>query len=313
MIRYYCQYSYGGFKTFRIEGNAHEELTQVVSAENSYGFPPLADRYFNQGGVKLLYRYLDEKTINLLIKEIPGHGLDTDNRPISCAIQFIGDAEDRENMDRLAISIANKIEKFENDFADMFDLRGGLHFDGDKLAAIVEQCKEPCDYEGDSKLLRIRGRKGTLLFFVPMSENFGADEKVTSKVINELQLPEEVREEDRRMTMIELKKIQGFVKPIPKGEKKTEKIDDVESMTTRLKYLEDENSRLRSAAVEATSEINATKESLSRWKKMVWIIGTIFCLFLFILVITKCYILAWIILLLTALFFGYKTYKLFKP
>lgn len=313
MIRYYCQYSYGGFKTFRIEGNAHEELTQVVSAENSYGFSPLADRYFNQGGVKLLYRYLDEKTISLLIKEIPGHGLDTDNRPISCALQFIGDTEDRDVMDRLTISIANNLQKFENDFANMFDLRGGLHFDGDKLVAIVEQCKEPCDYEGDSKLLGIRGRKGIVLFFVPMSDNFGTDEKVTSKVITELQLPEEVREVERRMTVIELKKIQGFVKPIPAVEKKTEKIDDVESMTTRLMDLEDENSRLRSAAVEATSEINATKESLSRWNKMVWIIGTFFCLFLFILVITKCYTLAWIILLLTALFFGYKTYKLFKP
>lgn len=313
MIRYYCQYSYGGFKTFRIEGNAHEELTQVVSAENSYGFPPLADRYFNQGGVKLLYRYLDEKTISILIKEIPGHGLDTDNRPINCAIQFIGDIEDREILDRLTISIANNLQKFEKDFADMFDLRGGLHFDGDKLAAIVEQCKAPCNYEGDSKLLRIRGRKGSVLFFVPMSENFGSDVKVTSKVINELQLPEEVREEDRRMTMIELKKNQGFVKPIPKEEKKTEQKGDEESLTAKLKDLEDENSRLRSAAVEATSEINVTKESLSRWKKKVWTIGTIFCLFLFILVITKCYILAWIILLLTALFFGYKTYKLLKP
>lgn len=312
MIRYYCQYSYGGFKTFRIEGNAHEELTQVVSAENTYGFPPLADRYFNQGGVKLLYRYLDEKTISLLIKEIPGHGLDTDNRPISCALQFIGDTEDRDVMDRMTISIANNLQKFENDFANMFDLRGGLHFDGDKLAAIVEQCKEPCDYEGDSKLLGIRGRKGIVLFFVPMSDNFGTDDKVTSKVITELQLPEEVREVERRMTVIELKKTQGFVKPIPIKGGKTEKTDDMESLTAKLKDLEDENSRLRSAAVETTSELNTTKETLSRWKKMVWIIGTFFCLFLFILVITKCHTLAWIILLLTALFFGYKTYKHIK-
>lgn len=313
MIRFFCQYSYGGFKTFFVEGIAHEELTRVVNSENNYGFPPLADLYFNQGGAKILYRYLDKNTLTLLIREIPGHGLDTDNRPITCAIQFIGDTEDRETMDRLTISIANNLQKFENDFADMFDLRGGLHIDGDKLAAIVEHCKVPCDYEGGSKLLRVCGRKGSMLLFVPMSENFGTDEKVTSKVITELQLPEEVREEERRMTLIELKKVQGFVKPIPKEEKKTEKIDDVESMTTRLKDLEDENSRLRSAAVEATSEINSTKDSFSRWKKMVWIIGTFFCLFLFILVITKCYTLAWIILLLTALLFGYKTYKLFKP
>ena len=311
MIRYYCQYSYGGFKTFRIEGHTNEELTQVVSAENNYGFPPLADLYFNQGGVKMLYRYLDEKTISLLVKEIPGHGLDTDNRPISCAIQFIGDTEDREMMDRLTIRIANNLEKFESDFADMFDLRGGLHFDGDKLAAIVEQCKTPCDYEGDSKLLHIRGREGSMLFFVPMSENFGSDEKVTSKVINELQLPEEVREADRRMTIIELKKVQGFVKPIPKAEKRTEKTDDVESVASRMRDLEDENSHLRSAAVEATSELVSTKEALSRCKRMVWVIGTIICLFLFILVITKCYTFVWIILLLATIYFGYKTYKLF--
>lgn len=32
MIRYYCQYSYGGFKTFRIKGEQHEALTQEVTA-----------------------------------------------------------------------------------------------------------------------------------------------------------------------------------------------------------------------------------------------------------------------------------------
>ena len=65
MIRYYCQYSYGGFKTFRIKGEQHEALTQEVTAEEKFEFPDLADLYFNHGGAKLLYRYFDDNTIAL--------------------------------------------------------------------------------------------------------------------------------------------------------------------------------------------------------------------------------------------------------
>lgn len=315
MIRFYCQYSYGGFKTFRINGESHEELTQIVTAENNYGFPPLADLYFNQGGAKVLYRYLDSQTLSLVVKEIPGHGLDTDNRPISCAMQFIGDAEDRGVMDRLAIHIANNLEKFEKAFADMFDLRGGLHFEGDQLVEIVKTCELKCDYEGDSKLLRVREQKGTVLLFVPFSDNFGRDDKVTAKTLSELQLPKEACEEDRMIRLSELLRMQYLLKPVAVKEKKEDKSEngeDNDRLKSELEELMAENAHLRKTAADANKELNALKEKDSKFLKTLYFVIAIVCAVFFLLVITKCYTLVWILLVITTVASSYKTYKLYK-
>lgn len=315
MIRIYCQYSYGGFKTFRINGEQHEQLTQVVTAESNYGFPPLSDLYFNQGGAKMLYRYLDSNTLALIVKEIPGHGLDTDNRPISCAVQFIGDAGDRSILDRLTIRIANNVEKFENEFADMFDLRGGLHFEGDKLATIIKECESECDYEGESRLLRICEQKGTVLLFVPFSENFGREEKVTNKIISELQLPDETREDDRMIRLSELEKIQYLLKPTAVKEKKNKDVkieEDTASLKSEMEELRKENNHLRTAASSANRKVAELKEKHTRFLKILCVIGIIVCTLFFLLVVTKCYTLSWVLMILFAAAFSYKTYKLLK-
>lgn len=289
MIRYYCQYSYGGFKTFRINGEAHEALTQEVKAENTYGFPALADLYFNQGGVKVLYRYLDNQTISLIIREIPGPGLDTDNRQINCAVQFIGDASDRKQLDRLAIKLINNLNKFEADFADMFDMRGGLYFEGDALDAIVKECEGECQYEGESRLLQIQKRKGTILLFVPFSANFGIDPKVTEKILSELRLPMEATDTERLMSLLELKKIQNFieVKPvekeieanIPQEEKGNDYDILKEKYEANKKELEEkkqECSHLREVAVKTTKENESLRAEYDEWKgksKLILMIG----------------------------------------
>lgn len=289
MIRYYCQYSYGGFKTFRINGEAHEALTQEVKAENTYDFPTLADLYFNQGGAKILYRYLDNQTITLVIREIPGPGLDTDNRQINCAVQFIGDASDRKQLDRLTIKLANNLKKFEADFADMFDMRGGLYFEGDKLDAIVKECEGGCKYEGESRLLRIPNRRGTILLFVPFSANFGTDPKVTKKILSELQLPMEATDTERLMSLLELKKIQNFieVKPVEKEVKPDIPQEEIsndydtlkEKYEEKKKELEEkkqECSHLRDVAVKTTKENESLRAEFDEWKglsKLVLMIG----------------------------------------
>lgn len=289
MISFYCQYSYGGFKTFRIKGEAHEALTQEVKAENTYGFPKLADLYFNHGGAKVLYRYLDKNTITLIIREIPGPSLDTDNRQINCAVQFIGDESDREQLDRLAIILLNNLNKFEADFADMFDMRGGLYFEGDKLDAIVNACETPCQYDGESRLLQIQNRQGKILLFVPFSANFGLDNKVTEKILSELQLPIEATEPERLMSLLELKKIQNFieVKPIetdtkadsPQEENNNDYNALKEKYEAKERELEEkrqECSHLRKVAVNTTKENENLKAEYNDWKgkaKLIFMIG----------------------------------------
>lgn len=260
MIRYYCQYSYGGFKTFHINGEAHEALTQEVSTENRYDFPPLADLYFNRGGAKVLYRYLDKNTLSLIIREIPSQGLDTDNRNICCAVQFIGDASDRKQLDRLTIKLINTLHRFENDFADMFDMRGGLYFDGDKLDTIVKDCEKECQYEGESRLLQIPGMEGTVLLFVPFSTSFGMNQNATVKVLKELRLPAETIESNRVMTLHELEQIQNLIemKPIESvGEANTpdESSNDYDSLKDNYELLK--------------KELEETKQECSRFRKVV--------------------------------------------
>lgn len=260
MIRYYCQYSYGGFKTFHINGEAHEALTQEVSTENRYGFPPLADLYFNRGGAKILYRYLDKNTLSLIIREIPSQGLDTDNRNICCAVQFIGDASDRKQLDRLTIKLVNTLHRFEYDFADMFDMRGGLYFDGDKLDTIVKECEIECQYEGESRLLRIPGMEGTVLLFVPFSTSFGMNQNATVKVLKELRLPAETIESSRVMTLRELEQIQNLIemKPI-EGAGETNTPDESSNDYDNLKdYYE-----------QLKKELEETKQECSRFRKVV--------------------------------------------
>ncbi len=268
MISLFCQYSYGGFKTFRINGETHEELTQEVTAENTYGFPKLADLYFNQGGAKVLYRYLDSDTISLIIREIPGPGLDTDNRQINCAVQFIGDASDRKQLDRLAIRLLNNLKKFEAEFADMFDMRGGLFFDGDRLLDIVKECEFECRYEGESSLLQILDREGIVLLFVPFSLNFAVNPRVTEKILSELQLPEEASRESRFMSLTELQRIQNFIE-IKCNNKMTNKIkrETLEDVRKELEQIKQERSHLRQVAINVTKENDSLKAEYEEWKK----------------------------------------------
>ncbi len=268
MISLFCQYSYGGFKTFRINGETHEELTQEVTAENTYGFPKLADLYFNQGGAKVLYRYLDSDTISLIIREIPGPGLDTDNRQINCAVQFIGDASDRKQLDRLAIRLLNNLKKFEAEFADMFDMRGGLFFDGDRLLDIVKECEFECRYEGESSLLQILDREGIVLLFVPFSLNFAVNPRVTEKILSELQLPEEASRESRFMSLTELQRIQNFLE-IKCNNKMTNKIkrETLEDVRKELEQIKQERSHLRQVAINVTKENDSLKAEYEVWKK----------------------------------------------
>lgn len=315
MIRYYCQYSYGGFKTFRINGESHEVLTQEVTSENNYGFPSLADLYFNQGGAKILYRYLDRNTIVLVIKEINSHDVDTDGRPISSAIQFIGEASDRETLDRLCIRIANNLERFETEFADMFDLRGGLHFEGDRLATIVRECEPECNYEGTSKLLNVQQQRGTVLLFVPFSDNFGRDEKVTAKILSELQLPKEALEENRLIRFSELMKMQYWVNAVAiKDEIEMNAFGgiDIEKLQKENNELQKENAHLRNSVADANTGLNALKERNQKREKSFSVLAVVLYVLLFVLVLANCKLASAIIIGLLLAGFSFKTYKIFK-
>ena len=189
MIKVYCQYSYGGFKTFYIEGSENESLEKEVINDTVYDFPDDAYCYFQYGGAKIVYRQLKDGRYDLVVREIPTLYPDGDGRKIPCAVQFIGNAEDKQTLDHLAQDIAQDTLSFENFFAYLFRIRKGLRIDGKKLYEFIEKHS----IEGDNiteipQLQNVSSLKNGVMLFVPLSEKFGVDKFVTENVCNELGL-----------------------------------------------------------------------------------------------------------------------------
>lgn len=174
-MRYYCQFSYGGFKTYRIKGDTNESLEEVTS-ENRLDFPELCEYYFNHGGAKMLYRYIDENTLALIVREIPGPTTSPTGSPISTAVQFVGNKDEKEALDKLCLYICQNLTDFQRQFSGMFSTRGGLHFDGDKLKLISES---PSVLQAPTEILNaIQNNSATILLLVTDSPT-GTDEKIT--------------------------------------------------------------------------------------------------------------------------------------
>ena len=68
MIKVYCQYSYGGFKTFYIEGLENEPMEKEVIDDTVYDFPEDAYCYFQYGGAKMVYRQLKDGRYDLVVR-----------------------------------------------------------------------------------------------------------------------------------------------------------------------------------------------------------------------------------------------------
>lgn len=188
MIRYYCQYSYGGFRTFRIYGEELEPLEkQEVERGHRLDFPPQGNIYFNYGGARMVFRTFDSGEVAIILRDIPGPTKDTDGRPVSCAIQIIGDKEDMPLLCKVVYAIVNDIEGFEDIFVSGFSLRGGLHYKGIPLRQFVEE-QANAKYVSLPPLGDLTLRKGPVYLFVPTSDMFVSDRRLTTKVIKELSL-----------------------------------------------------------------------------------------------------------------------------
>lgn len=218
MVRIYCQYSYGGFKNFPIEGKKDELLDKEVSNNDTYDFPTDANIFFSYGGIKMVYRQLENGEYTLVIKEIPSAHTDSDGRPIICAVQFIGGEKERPTLDNMAISIANDINSFEAFFKDLFFEQEGLRLEGDKLRAYINSFNADYVFSGSSKLLNIPKSNVRVFLLVALSSNFG-DKVVTEKVLNELNLRQDTkRGETVIMTYQQLLNQQGDLIIRAKGE-----------------------------------------------------------------------------------------------
>lgn len=280
MIRVYLQYSYGGFKTFAIQCEPNELVNAEVTNDNRHGFPSDADCYFQYGGAKMVYRYLDNGELDLVVREIPSIHKDGDGRSIPCAVQFVGDASDRNTLDHMALDIANNLQGFHDFFAYLFRVRGGLHIEGDRLAQWITGHESDFICESPSAVLSgLNGVKDGILLFVPLSDNYGRDAIVTRNVSGELHLPESLAQSHRYLHLSELSQMQGQAKitagvqrkPATIGEAYTPTKPAAGSTTTpaddqlqqKLAACQKERNELEKRANDYFSELKATKQQLA--------------------------------------------------
>lgn len=192
MIKIFSQYSYGGFKTLSLEGVENELLgpKSEVTFDNNHGFPQDAQRFFQFGGCKMIYLKLSSGEFSLVVREIPSNDVDGAGRAISCAVQFIGQKEDRRTLDNMALIIANDVVGFGTFFANLFYVRQGLHIEGEKIRNFIDECSSNIIVEGEThpSLLSISKKQQGVFLFVPLSEKFGIDRDVTNHVSEELKL-----------------------------------------------------------------------------------------------------------------------------
>lgn len=190
MIKTFFQYSYGGYKTLAVSCVENELLDNEVTNDNLCDFPDDAHCYFQYGGSKIVYRYLNDGRLCLVVREMPSIHKDGSGRSIPFAVQFIGDDQDRQTMDFMTIDIANDVNKFHEFLSNLFYVRQGLRIQGEKLSEWIENHKVPFSCNTDVRQIKqISKIKSGVLFFVSLSSKFGVDEYVTNNVSQELNLP----------------------------------------------------------------------------------------------------------------------------
>lgn len=278
MIKVYCQYSYGGFKTFYIEGSENESLEKEVINDTVYDFPDDAYCYFQYGGAKIVYRQLKDGRYDLVVREIPTLYPDGDGRKIPCAVQFIGNAEDKQTLDHLAQDIAQDTLSFENFFAYLFRIRKGLRIDGKKLYEFIEKHS----IEGDNiteipQLQNVSSIKNGVMLFVPLSEKFGVDKFVTENVCNELGLNyKELKHANCVIRNSELIKLQKHEEEPEDGELPTvtpidnpneDPIEEVNLLKKQLSDLEKEKKALLEETQQMKAKVEELKQSNQQMKK----------------------------------------------
>lgn len=149
-MKYYCLFHTSGFRTYRIHGEENEALSdeKKVTDDCAQEYPSAAEPYMNKPGAGFLFQYINESTITLVVNEIDSIKHDTAGNPIKCAFQVIANADEKEQVGKLAAKIMND-PGFNEFYSDLFSMRGGLRIEGlmllDYIEGAVESDVEPLE------------------------------------------------------------------------------------------------------------------------------------------------------------------------
>lgn len=135
MITVYAQYSFGGYKIFRLAENSVEEVTR----ENMMGLPQSALQLFSHYGIKLLCAADINQNYILFVNDMPCKEKDDMGRSKTCSVLISSrDRADIPAIRRIAFKIASDLDSFETFFSSLFSIKDTLNFDFTGLKAFIE-------------------------------------------------------------------------------------------------------------------------------------------------------------------------------
>lgn len=157
MINLYAQYSFGGYKIFRLTEGAVEEVT----AANRFGIPDSAIQLFSHYGIKMLASKDLAGNYILFVNDIPCKEHDDMGRAKTCSMIITATSVSEANMlKRIAVMLAFELDKFEEFFSSLFTLRDTLEFYYARFMEFVENAADN-DVLSQDRLRNAMSRKTT--------------------------------------------------------------------------------------------------------------------------------------------------------
>lgn len=135
MINLYAQYSFGGYKIFRLTEGAVEEVT----AANRLGIPDSAIILFSRYGIKMVAAKDLAGNYILFVNDIPCKEHDDMGRAKTCSMIITATSVSEANMlKRIAVMLAFELDKFEEFFSSLFVIRETLEFDYARFMEFID-------------------------------------------------------------------------------------------------------------------------------------------------------------------------------
>lgn len=146
MINMYSQYSFAGYKIFRLSS----ELPQEVTAANRLDLPDSAVKLFSHYGIKLLLSRDKKGYYILFINDIPCRETDDMGRLKTCSLVMVGtNLKDAQVLRRIAVMLMFELDNFEKFFNSLFTIRERLEFDYPKMKEFIDKIITDQDINDD--------------------------------------------------------------------------------------------------------------------------------------------------------------------
>lgn len=135
MLTIYAQYSFGGYKIFKLTNEGAEEVTGV----NRLGITDSAIQLFSHYGIKMINCHDAQEQHIFFVNDIPCKELDDTGRNKTCSLMICGTSlNDAKLLRRLAVMIAFELGSFEIFFSSLFSITDTLNFDYKKFEEFIQ-------------------------------------------------------------------------------------------------------------------------------------------------------------------------------